>query len=109
MAISSCINHELLTGKLTGTPTDFNVQSRTSVNKTPLQEPLGGRPRTATDSRCRIPPFGTQKNFRGVSSKARSGLRLFCLRGNMQLTGKLTGTRSLTLAHHSFQLLHTSP
>ena len=41
---------------LTGTPTHFSVQSRTSVNKTPLQEPLGGRPRTAMDSRCRIPP-----------------------------------------------------
>jgi hypothetical protein len=50
--------NQSLTGNLTGTPTDFSRQSRTSVNTTPLQEPLGGRPRTAMDSRCRIPPFG---------------------------------------------------
>jgi hypothetical protein len=49
-------NPVLLTGNLTGTPTHFSTQSRTLVNETPLQEPLGGRPRTAMDSRCRVPP-----------------------------------------------------
>jgi hypothetical protein len=48
--------NKLLTGKLTGTPTNFSTQSRTLVNKTPLYKPLRGRPRTATGSRCRIPP-----------------------------------------------------
>jgi hypothetical protein len=60
------------------------------------------------------PPFGTQRNIGGVSSKARSGLRLFCLRGNMHLTGKLTGTRlecspkvqtGKQLTSHQFKLI----
>jgi hypothetical protein len=44
-----------LTLKLTGTPTHFSVQSQTQVNKTPLQEPLGGQPWTV-DAES---PFGT--------------------------------------------------
>jgi len=65
--------HKLLTGKLTGTPTHFSRQSRTSVNKTPLQEPLGGRPRTAMDSRCRIPPSACR---RFPSNPTRTQVRL---------------------------------
>ncbi len=53
-------------------------------------------------------PFGMPKIFfesHHNSSEFTRGLRLFCLWGNMHLTG----TRSLTLAPHSFQLLHIFP
>lgn len=72
--------HELLTGNLTGTPKNFSVQSRTPVNKTLLQEPLGGRPRTTMDSRCRIPPSAVPSIYYEPlqnSSKATSCLRCF--------------------------------
>ncbi len=61
--------HKLLTGKLTGTPTNFSGQSRTSVNKIPLYRPLGGRPRTSTDSRCRIPHFDTLSSHLRLSHR----------------------------------------
>jgi hypothetical protein len=44
---------EMLTGILTGTPTHISGQSPTPLNKIPLQEPLGGRQRTADAG----PPF----------------------------------------------------
>jgi hypothetical protein len=54
------------------------------------------------------PPFGMPNilfESRYNSSEARSGLRRFCLWENKQLTGILTGTRSLTtLAPHAFHL-----
>ena len=80
---------QFLTGNLTGTPTHFSRQSRTLVNKTPLQEPLGGRPRTAMDSRCRIPPSACPSIFFEPyhnSSKATSGSSLFVLETFLALT-----------------------
>jgi hypothetical protein len=69
---------QLLTGKLTGTPKHFSTQPRTSVNKTPLYRPLGGRPRTAMDSRCRIPPSAVRVF---ASNPTRTQVRLQAARG----------------------------
>ena len=55
------------------------------------------------------PPFGMPKiSFESPqnSSEATRGLRRFCLWGNTPLTGKVTGTRSLTLEHLYFHPLH---
>lgn len=43
------------------------------------------------------------------SSGFTSGLRRSCLWGNTHLTGTVTGTRSLTLEHIAFHLLHIFP
>lgn len=64
--------HELSTGKLTGTPTTFSRQSRTSVNKNPLYKPLGGRPQTSPDSLGRV--SHSEPGFAAGSRSAHSRL-----------------------------------
>ena len=59
-----------------------------------------------SEQRMSSPPFGMPKiSFESQhnSSEATSGLRLLCMWGNTSLTGKVTGTRSLTTrAPHAF-------